>query len=52
MNQTTLNTETVIADVPPREFYKPGHRAECQCARCGGVCGFIDCGGGSGEGRG
>jgi hypothetical protein len=43
MSHTTPNTETVIADVPPREFYKPGHRAKCQCARCGGMCEFIDC---------
>jgi hypothetical protein len=33
----------VISDHPPAEMYQPGLEIECQCARCGGSCGWTYC---------
>lgn len=32
-----------IADHPPPEMYASGLEIDCQCARCGASCGWVDC---------
>ncbi len=34
---------TVIAEHPPPEMYAPGVEIDCQCARCGSSCDWVDC---------
>lgn len=40
----------VIADHPPREMYASGLEIDCQCARCGSSCHWIDCWNGCDDG--
>lgn len=38
--------DSVIADSPPHD----GQEWDCQCARCGSSCGYVDCGECGGDG--
>ncbi len=32
-----------ISEHPPKEMYQAGQEIDCQCARCGGSCHWVDC---------
>ena len=40
----------IIAEHPPAEMYATGQEIDCQCARCGGSCVWVDCWNGCDDG--